>query len=65
MLQRAKAKVREVPASIAWGTGLLLLSLGLIGVSLLFHWSPLAIVLTWVMFFSTGIGGWLIGRGVK
>ncbi len=64
-LNRTLNRVKEIPASIAWGSGLIAIGLVLIGISLLSHYSLFAMVLTWVTFFSTGIGGWLLGRGTK
>ncbi len=65
VITRARNRVKEIEVSIAWGTGLIAIGLALIVVSLRFHYSLFAMVLTWVMFFSTGIGGWLLGRGTK
>jgi len=65
MIEKVKAKVEGISKSVAWGIGLLALGLGLIVVSLVFHISIFAMVLTWGLFFSAGIGGWLIGRGTK
>ena len=63
MIERVRAKIRRISASVAWGISLLVLGVVLIGVSLFFHISIFAMVLTWVLFFVAGIGGWLIGRG--
>ncbi len=65
MIEKVKAKVRGIPASVAWGLGLIVVGLCLIGVSLLFHVSIFGMVLTWVLLFSASIGGWLIGRGTR
>jgi hypothetical protein len=64
-MERVKVRVKGIPATVAWGIGLLTLGLCLIGVSLFSHFSIFAIVGTWVLFFSSGIGGWLLGRGTK
>lgn len=47
------------------GGWLLAIGFVLVGASMFFHYSLFANILTWVMFFTTGIGGWLLGRGTK
>ena len=65
MIKQVAVRVRAIPTAVAWGIGLLTLGVCLIGVSLLFHVSIFALVGTWVLFFSSGIGGWLLGRSTK
>lgn len=65
MIEKVKERVRGISASVALGVSLLAVGLGLIVVSLAFHMSLFAMVLTWVLYFSAGIGGWLIGLGSK
>ena len=65
MIERAREMVKEIPASTAWGLGLITIGFVLVSASMLFHYSLFAMILTGVMFFSTGIGGWLLGRESK
>lgn len=62
---KVKAKVEEISSSLILGIGLLILALCILGISLMFHKSLFAIVLTWVMFFSSAIGGWIIGQSQR
>lgn len=65
MIEKVRKRAGEIPASLVWGSGLITTGLAIVGISSFFHYSLFATILTWVMFFSTGIGGWLLGRGTK
>ena len=65
MIKQVAVRVKAIPTAVAWGIGLLTLGVCLIGVSLFSHFSIFAMVGTWMLFFSSGVGGWLLGRGTK
>ncbi|MBE0415627.1 MAG: hypothetical protein IBX36_03700 [Dehalococcoidia bacterium] len=65
MMEKVRERVKRISASVALGIGLLTLGVCLIVVSLFFHVSIFALVLTWILFSSAGAGGWLIGRGTR
>jgi len=65
MIEKVQERVKQIPASVVCGAGLITVGLALVIISLAFHYSLFAIIGTSVMFFSTGIGGWLIGRGTQ